>query len=155
MTRPTSSCLAMRAHKSEPMSGARVASTLLAQWGLVGATLILFIFLVVSPSQACESESNFILPTALSTPQIVAQPPATVSAVEFAVVKTGCGCLGAGHCHGFYWVCSCCPACSTAMIVASWVSTSDDPQRITISFFHTPLPSTESDALFRPPRLFV
>ncbi len=147
----------MEAHRNEPVPGAsRVASTLLAQKGLVSATLILFMFLAVSPSQACEFESNFPPPTARIAPQIVAQPLATVSgAVVFAVVNTACGCLGAGHCHGLCWACSCCPACSAGMIAESWVPTSHSPQRIAISFFHTPLPSTESDALFRPPRLFV
>jgi hypothetical protein len=147
----------MRTHKNARVLRALfVAKSTVAQWGLVGTTLMLLVLLTVGASQACQFESNLISPTARSAAQIVTQRSTIGSAVtQFAIMNASVGSLGADHCDSLCCAGTCCAACSAGIIVESWIPTRGSLQCINIPFGHTPLPSTESDAVFRPPRLFV
>jgi hypothetical protein len=127
----------------------------LARGALVSAILILFMLLTLVTPQACESGSNVIPPAAPSAAQMIAQKSATVSAAfEFTVLKISGGCIGAAPCRDHRKTCSCCPACSAGMTTESWTLADRNLQHVDDPFVHTPLlVSTESNSLFRPPRL--
>ena len=127
-----------------------------ARWGLVGAILMLFVLATVGAAQSCQFESNLSPPIARSAAQIGTQRSAIGSAVTtFAVVNISVGSLGAYHCNGLCCAGTCGAACSTGLIVECSISGSSTLQSINITFVHTPLPLTKSDAPFRPPRLFI
>ncbi len=134
----------------------RVAGSLLIYWALFGAMLAFFMFLTAGESQACQQHHKASPHVARSTLQVVGQASRTDAAsVKVASANTLRGCLGPRRCHGLCCAGSCCPACTAGIVLESWAPTDRDPRCIDTPFFYTSLPSTEFDALFRPPRLMA
>jgi hypothetical protein len=145
---------------------ASAAGHLLAQTVLVAATLILVTFVTVGTSQACIGGTN---PTARVTqigqaaPQIIAKQHVVVnqaavasSVVKFAIKSAACCGKGSGHCGGLACAgSSCCQACSAGVIVAVWTVDRDLTPHLDILPLQTPVPLTESNAQFRPPRIIL
>ena len=151
----SNSHMAMRVHKTRRVLETLRVGFALARGALVGATLTLFMLLTVGTPPACESGNNVIPPTAASAAQMIVQKSATVSAAfEFTAVKISDGCIGAAPCRDHRKTCSCCPACSAGITTNSRTLADRNLQHVDGPFVHTPLLlSTESNSLFRPPRL--
>ena len=147
--------MAMRTRKNGHVRHTlHIAGVALARWSLVGAVLTLFMLLAVGASQACESECSVTPPTASRAAQVIAQTTVTGSAAfEFTARKISGGRIGAAPCRDHRKTCSCCSACSAGM-TKSWTLADRNLRHVDGPFTHTPLLlSTESNSLFRPPRL--
>jgi hypothetical protein len=137
----------------------RVAGELVARAILVVAVSTLFTFMTIGTSQACPIGNNSTVRVgqiAQSVPAVAEQHAvrAAEGMVKLAIQSTACRANGSGSGYRHSAGCggSCCPACHSPAVTAGWPAAQDPALHFDFPPLHAPLPSTELDALFRPPR---
>lgn len=127
--------------------------TVLKWASLVAAILLLFTFVTVMPSYACQDGDKSAPHVTQAATKLIAKQPAIVASVaKPAIITVARFDEESGYHHGLE-VGSCCAGCTAGMIATGWSAAQSLILKLDFPLPQTYLSSIQSDSQFRPPRI--